>query len=296
MATAADAATGYSYSDSGIKVRVIPHSDGVDVRPLVETIPEDAYVISDPSNYKLGGAPHTTHSSGDQQSGLQIGIWNTAGGALFQGCTWGVTGHTASYTYIVSAGHCFTPAGSVLSGWGYRWATQNISGNEISTTPSAFVYARAYDSNADFDHGRISSPSADTNCYHYAGHCTRKITERISLYAHAVGQTVCATLASDDSTAHPYDCGTVVDADYNEGGLTNRVEVNSMDGHPGDSGAGLHYFNNFHGVLTHVNESESRILFEPAYWVKAYIGASTFDFNCVRSGSWWSSCPISYSN
>jgi hypothetical protein len=289
------AATGYDYSEAGIKVRVIPHGQGVDVESITRDVPNDAFVVAEPRDYVLASQPHTTHSSGNQQSGLQIGIWRS-GPTLFNSCTWGVTGHTAEYTYIVSAGHCFTPEGTVLSGWGHRWATQNASGNVVSTPSSAFVYARARDSSADYDHGRISSPRANTNCYHAAGDCNSLITERISLYAHAVGQTVCVSLAANASTSLSYDCGTVVDADYNEQGYTNRVEVASVAAHLGDSGAGMRYIDNFHGILTSADVPNQMILFEPAYYVKAFIGASTFDFNCVRSGSWWGSCPISYSN
>lgn len=293
---------GFSYSrDFGVRLRLelYPESRNADMDELLKGIPTEQVVVEElPQASEFLNPPAQSHTTGAQQSGIQIGVYGS--GWNVGACTWGIAGHTSSYTYVVTAGHCTTGFGSVLSGWGLRYVTQNGGSTfQISTQPSAFTYARLYDTSATFDHARISSPYADTNCYHGTildshAHCVSPITRRLSLYGHTVGQVICASLG----ITNDYNCGTVSDADWSgyvsNRWTTNRVQVDPFDADHGDSGSGIVAGPTFHGLLTS-GIPGVRIEFEPAYWVKAYIGATSFDINCVRSGSWWGACPIVYS-
>jgi hypothetical protein len=294
------ASIGFNYSDEGVRLRLslYPASHDADLTDLLASVPAGEVLVEyAEAAPELLNLPASSHNEADQQAGLQVGIHWPSTSKL---CTWGISGHTDTYAYVVTAGHCTTGYGTSISGWGLRYVTQNRnSAFVISTQPSAFTYARLYDSAATFDHARISAPYADTNCYHGTptnpnAHCVHPITSRLSLYGHTVGQIVCASLG----LTNDYHCGTVVDTDWTgeiEGHYTvNRVKVDEFEADHGDSGSGMVRYNKLHGLLTGGVPGQY-ILFEQAYWVKAYIGASSFDFNCVPSGSWWASCPVVYS-
>lgn len=301
---------GFHYSDDGLRILVefYPSDQVVDVLASLSGIPEDIVVVEFSNQVPIDlSDPANTHSSSNQQAGLQIGVWGSGWGGNGQGwCTWGMSGHTASYTYVVTAGHCATGHGTSMAGWGLRYVTQNYEGADritISTTPQAFVYARNKDSGATLDHARISSPRANTNCTHgeilnWLAHCEYPITKRLSWYGHEVGDYVCASLGATND----YNCGIVGHTDWEfdiwqpgVGWVTvyGRIRVDGLNAGPGDSGAGVLLGNTLHGLMTNGIPGQW-IAFEPAYFVKAYIGATSFDFNCVKSGSWWAACPVVY--
>ena len=308
--TSASAGVGFNYSDSGVRLRLelYPGSTLADSEPILAGIPRGQVLIIEREGPVEFGAPWRNHGS-SQMAGLRIGIY---GGTEMVPCTWGLSGHTSSFAYLVTAGHCVTGVGTVLSGHGYRSVTQNEwNTNNYISAPNAFVYARNKDTSAALDFARIQLHSnyanSNGNCYHGSTssntvHCVVRTKYRLSLYGHTVGQYVCASLGM---TAQ-FKCGTVVDADmsgvFAGQSFVNRVEAN-ICGTWGDSGSGIINSSTnatIHGILTNgwpcdLPPHIGGVLFVPAYYVKAYIGATSYDFNCVWSGSWWGSCPIVYS-
>lgn len=257
--------------------------DGIPADALLfESIPEDVLSASE-----IGGVTYG-HNTANQQSGLQIGVYNDAR-TVGLGCTWGFTGHTPSYNYVITGGHC-VPDGAGKTSWtGYSdWAQDADSATRVWRGNHAYTYSK---DSARYDAARILSSHADTNCYHSGGSdCGFQITQRLSLYGHTVGQTVCASLGKSNT----YRCGTVTAWPFtgNLGGTSglveNRVEVGGMKAIKGDSGAGAKYANIAHGIISDSNEVDI-VYFVPAYYVKSQLG---FDFNCVRTATHWAACPV----
>lgn len=230
------------------------------------------------------GYPSATHSLADQQPGLQVYITGTS-----NNCTWGHNGHTTTYNYIVSAGHCF--GSSDISGYTSTDVWQNGSSSRNLTSGSTYLYSLK---NSSTDAARISSGYADDNCYHGnqavsspSPHCGWPISSRALWNQWEVGSDrSCASLG----TSNTYRCGYVTDMGVGTG---DHVVV-EMQGSLGDSGSGMKWDYRIDGILTSIAHSPERVLFEQAYEVKSALG---FDFNCgsgktVHSTpSGWGTCP-----
>lgn len=303
------AGVGFSYSDLGVRLQLelYPGFQASDLDALLEGVPQDEVVFvpmaQGPEELDLNWKPHGS----TQMAGLEIGVY---GSGWFLDCTWGLSGHTSSFAYLITAGHCVTPAGTILSGYGARWVKQNPTAENVISASNAFVYARNKDGAAKLDHARIqlhgNYANSNGNKYHgsvssHTAHDSTRTTSRLNFNYHAVGQTVCASLGATGE----FKCGVVTSIDtsgtFRGNSYVNRVKA-SICGTWGDSGAGVIDSGGLnatiHGLLTdgwpcdepiYPNQG---ILFEKAWYVKAYIGASSFDFNCVWSGSWWAPCPV----
>jgi len=303
------AGVGFHYSDSGVRLQLelYPGPQVVDLDALLEGVPRAEVVIMPMSQGPEDlGYPGNNHGS-TQMAGLKIGVH---GSGLFLDCTWGLSGHTSSFAYLITAGHCVTLPGTILSGYGARWVTQNDTSANVISASNAFIYARNKDGSAALDHARIqlhsSYANSNGNKYHgsvssHTAHNSTRTTSRLNFNAHAVGQVVCASLGKTNQ----FRCGTVTST-ATSGFFIGQPYVNrvraSICGTWGDSGAGVIGTGGLnatiHGLLTngwpctdHLYPNQG-ILFEKAWYVKAYMGASSFDFNCVWTGSWWTSCPV----
>jgi hypothetical protein len=69
------------------------------------------------------------------------------------------------------------------------------------------------------------------------------------------------------------------------------IEVDFV-GTGGDSGSGFvgGTSNTWEGL--YMGGTAQHAFFEPAYYVKRDFGLTTWDFNCVKSGSAWIACPV----
>lgn len=290
-------------SSQGIDVKVSPHAPANQVIVTIpepglkipEGIPQSAVkVIIDPEALDIQDA-HTNFNSDHsvllQSPGLRIFLENTAIGFGDGNCTWGMTGHTASFNYIVTAGHCvIDPPTTSISGnknmqvWQY-----GTDGTRISDT-NPWVVAK---DQALSDSARIQADAfADTNCYHTeTSSCGFTMTSRRSLYEYDVGQTVCAAFARSND----YRCPNITElvgsyfSDY-------RIGFERQDGIPqgGDSGSGMKFSKTWDGIYYAGNATTS--YFYPSYSVKTHL---SFDFNCVRGGSsasGWLTCPLGNPN
>ncbi|MCP4965408.1 MAG: hypothetical protein GY926_09250 [bacterium] len=257
----------------------------------IDGVPSDAVRFEDVSpgagDFAEVAGPGYTHTTSNLQSGLEIRVWDLTRHPAFDlRCTWGFTGHTSSYNYLVTAGHCVAKAGSQDYWTGYTdWQQDGEAATGVWRGDNRFTVASH---TARYDAARIMSSYADTNCYHQYTDCGTTIQKRLSLYGHMPGQTVCASLGKSNT----YRCGLVIDWPFTgvlPGGdfVENRVGA-GMLAISGDSGAGLKYATIAHGILAESNQSDI-VYFVPAYYVKSKLG---FDFNCVRSGSHWAACPI----
>jgi hypothetical protein len=91
-------------------ILTVPKPDAVE--ELVKSIaPDGAVRIVQGPGTRAEGATDTVHSAGAQQPGLRIEVYdepsNPQSGADYnQRCTWGVNGHTNTYNYLITAGHC----------------------------------------------------------------------------------------------------------------------------------------------------------------------------------------------
>jgi hypothetical protein len=233
------------------------------------------------------GAPDTTHSEADQMPGLRIAI---AGGW----CTWGINGHTSSYNYLVTAGHCGGATYDDFVGW--TNGLEIYQNNSFLLTPgSQYVYSI---NTEPYDMKRMSTPQADSNCYHSNGHCIKNIRWRALHNSWEVGSDlVCATLGNTGA----YQCGFVVEENYSstasgcEGGRWVRYDIDTSGG---DSGSGLIGPVQSPGDTTidaiHACGSGTSGFGNTAFDVKTQLG---FDFNCAstavtgRAASAWGACP-----
>lgn len=255
------------------------------------SIPSDAIVVvhdpdeASPDDLHLNFT--SDHSVLQQSPGLKVYMINSGEGWDNGGCTWGMTGHTTSYNYVVTNGHCvIDPPTTSISGELDVEVWQNgTDGTRISDANDPYVVARDHDLS---DSARIQAdPYGDTNCYHTeSSSCGFTMTSRRSLYNYAVGQAVCAAFGQSNDYLCPNISkliGTYFD-DY-------RLQFPRIDGKPnsGDSGSGMKFANTWDGIA--YAKDTTYAYFYPAYSVKTDL---QFDFNCVTGGnpSGWGSCPL----
>lgn len=272
---------------------VTPSPELIDVS-LLGLVPANLVTVSEEPAVVPNSSPSGTHSAADQQAGLQIEM--DPGYAAF--CTWGLSGHTSSYNYLVTDSHCLSSTYENFSGWSYVVEVQQNDVFELTPGP-AYVYAKnVYNTDA----ARISSQYADSNCYHESGvDCGGFFRYRSLNNSWEVNSDMtCASLG----TSNVYECGFIVEENYVEtspaceGNRWVRYGITTIGG---DSGAGLVYSSGSGGQLAidalHQcsNGAYGSVYFGmTAYWVKTELG---FDYNCAssvvnsRAASAWGACP-----
>ena len=171
-----------------------------------------------------------THPEAEQQPGLQIEL--DPGGI----CTWGINGHSTSWNYLVTAGHCGDPPFEEFAG-AFTDDLEIHQDDSFELTPGS-QYLESLNS-AGWDMKRMASPQADSNCYHAVGSCIRYVQWRALHNSWEVGSDiVCASLG----TTNTYICGTVAEENYSstaagcEGSRWVRYDIDTSGG---DSGSGL---------------------------------------------------------
>lgn len=284
-------------------ILTVPKPDAV--AELVKSLdPDGAVRVVQGAGVRVEVATDTVHSAGAQQPGLRIEVWdvpsNGQGGGFYnQRCTWGVNGHTNTYNYMITAGHCLTGHPNHV---GRLYAPEfkvrqgSTSGFDL-TGSSAFVVSQTSSSPSSgiTDAARIQSGYANDNCYHGSvslsggGHCAYSIRYRASHMSWEIGSDV--TCASSGKTT-TWRCGWILE-EYAVTATLGRLVRNSMASQIGDSGSGmLGNGNTIDGI--HVAGSGSNAYFVTAYDVKRLLG---FDYNCAstavaRAANQWGSCPI----
>ncbi|MCP4964732.1 MAG: hypothetical protein GY926_05810 [bacterium] len=289
-----DAAVLINSTGTGRRLEIVtPEPDLLDPW-LASVVPVELVTVTVGENDRISSGPSYTHSAADQQAGLQIEI--DPGYATF--CTWGVSGHTSTYNYIVTAGHCGTSTYENFSGTSYAFEIQQNDTFDLTPGPSYVHSFYGYNQDAK----RVSSQYADNNCYHADGHCTGFIRYRSLNNSWEVGSDMtCASLG----TTNAWECGWIAEENYVS--TSSACEGNqwvryTIDTSPGDSGSGLVYWSGS-GVqlaidaIHHCSVAASGGLDGigmTAYRVKQTLG---FDYNCAssavtsRSASNWGSCP-----
>jgi hypothetical protein len=274
-------------TSQGRLIEVIVEDAGEITKDILDVAPDDLVTVTEAPLGGEMGTPTSTHSEAEQQPGLQIefdpGTW----------CNWGHNGHTSSYNYIVTAGHCGGTDYDDYNNWAsYLEIHQNDS---FHLTPGTqWVYSRNTDG---WDMFRMSSPQADSNCYHADTSCNRNMSWRTLHNSWEEGiDYVCASLG----TTNDYNCGVVQEWDYVstmagcEGSRWVRFDIDTQ---PGDSGAGLMYpvaapDSTVDGIFACATTTFS--FGNTAYDVKNRLA---FDYNCSRSvvtgrsASSWGACP-----
>lgn len=229
-------------------------------------------------------SPGSTHSASHQMSGLEIEV--DPGGW----CTWGITAHTQSYFYAITAGHCGPNNQDNFSGWTSNYEVHQNNSRHL-TPGDTFVFS-IHD--ADGDAKRFSTDYADTNCYH-AGNtpdCRRFIEWRAWLNSWEVGSDKdCVSLGRSNT----YRCGYILEESASPGGDCegSRWVRIGVQGSLGDSGSGFIHPTaggaTFTALLACVGGSNTWSL--PAYHVENELG---IDINCSSQEIWSSSYPSSW--
>ena len=281
------AAARINSTSKGRVIEVVSPKPALISRTVFSVAPADLVFVTEGSVDAPMGAPNTTHSEAEQQPGLRIEL--DPGGW----CTWGVNGHTSNWNYLVTAGHCGGATFDNFVGW-----TDDLEihqNNSFHLTPgSQFVHSIRSE---PYDMKRMSTPQADSNCYHAVGNCIRNVRWRALHNSWEVGSDiVCASLGN----SAVYQCGVVLEENYTsngagcEGSRWVRFDIAVIGG---DSGSG------FIGPVASPDvtidailacQSGSASFGNTAYDVKTQLG---FDFNCAstpvtgRAASAWGACP-----
>lgn len=249
------------------------------------------------------GKPAATHSYSQQQPGLRIYVKDPpsnppAGLNAFILCTWGVNGHTNSYNYLVTAGHCLTAHENYVGQLGNPFDVFQNSAQTRKltvTTPWVISETSSSPSSGKTDATRIQSNYANDNCYHGAyylsggGHCRYPIRYRASHNSWEINaDTTCASLGRSNT----WRCGYILEENAVSAAVSRLVR-NSITTQIGDSGSGmLGGSDTIDGI--HVAGVNGYAHFVTAYDVKRRLG---FDFNCAngqatKAANQWGACPI----
>jgi len=296
-----------SYSPAGVTVEV--RSDGgrtTEQALLNSKIDTEGLLFTDLPVIEDAGLPRQTHDWVDLQPGLAIRINRFASGE--GNCGWGFNGHTNSYNYLTTSGHCFTPSeiASPVSRWHSNTefvVSQTHSGTYPRIVHPASFYLK-YDHDGHRDAARLQTGYADDNCSHGPaipasgppgsgdpgsdGHCTRPMAKRAQHTTYDVGDISCAHL----SATNVWRCGNILATGV---GDDNRQVEYSMNIKLGDSGTGLLYSNIIDGlVTTRVGSTKMRMI--TAWDVMLTVGGGGFSFNCHpterhTSAGGWGTCP-----
>lgn len=256
--------------------------------------PSDAYSIVEAAPFTELGLPQTQHSFTDQQPGLAIAV-GSGSGTAGESCTWGFNGHTGSYSYVVSAGHCASATYDTFTGWIYGDGLFEISQTYSTSSPWPRIITPGdtylVSKNGLYDMLRAESTYANDNCYHGSGsgtgaHCQWPMANRASHNSWEIGSDqTCASLGKSNT----YRCGYILEENF-EGGRTVRADIDNIGG---DSGSGAKWDYTIDGII--VEGSGTEVLFQTSYDVETQLG---FDFNCASPGphyllpSEWDPCPV----
>ncbi len=220
------------------------------------------------------------------------------------GATWAFNGHTSSFSYMVTCGHCFPSgyqnnAGNWIGEAVNFW--QGYPGDSAhDLTPGDTFIVSVYQPASNLDAGRAETLYADDNCYHSdydvqspPSHCGWYMVHRAldNSWEESVDRSCASTPSSGKEwgAAYDYRCGYILDVPYL--GTNVRVDVTVRGG---DSGAGFKWDYRIDGVLTSY-DIYNKAIFMTAFDVKTTLG-STFDYNCASTKStlqpWdWATCP-----
>lgn len=255
-------------------------------------IPPAAFSVVKGDVRSEASRPSTTHSLGNQQPGLEI--WVRGG----SGCTWGFNGHTQSYHYIVTAGHCLFPVYQNYAGWVGSGVEIDQNGDPSRNLTPGNTYIKSVNVDDGIDAARIESSYADDNCYHGKHgltspppHCGWPMAHRAEHNSWEVGSDMtCASLGNSNT----YRCGLILEESWGVSGRKVRVAMNVRQG---DSGAGMKWNYRIDGILVDLLPN-SEALFHTAYDVQTALAGGSFSFNCYSPGSIvrsnpqnWGTCP-----
>lgn len=246
-------------------------------------------VVEGPGDSTMTG-PSATHNEPNQHAGLQIEL--DPGG----NCTWGANGHTSSYNYLVSAGHCGTDNFN-----GFTTSGNNIhQNNSFHLTPGQQYLWSRYAGDG-WDMMRMSTPQADNNCYHAAGNCKKYIRWFAEHNSWELGSdVVCASRGSSNG----YKCGFILEENYPSSGECEGDRWVRWSGLylDGDSGSGaIGTYPNTQASIDAIASCKGGTTLATGYAfgntasdVRTFLG---FDFNCASSKklnqgpAWWAPCP-----
>lgn len=249
---------------------------------------ESLVVVSEGPVARPESNPTGTHSASKQQPGLEI--YERESGDI---CTWGVNGHTSSFNYILTAGHC----GVTAKGDDYSAYTNELElyQNDSFHLTSGSVYVKSeYDTAVDAK--RVSSSYANDNCYHAGADCRRFIRYRALHNSWDINSDIdCASLGRTND----YRCGLVVQENADDNGcIVNDLARIDVDTRGGDSGSGFVHPRSSGATFTalHVcggGPGDTQSLSVTAFDVKNNLD---FDYNChsstaIRSPTQWGTCP-----
>ena len=234
--------------------------------------------------------PTDTHPEAEQQPGLSIEL--DPGG----GCTWGINGHSTSWNYLVTAGHC---GGDTFGDFaGFTDDLEVHQNDSFELTPGS-QYVESFNS-VGWDFKRVATPQADSNCYHAVGSCIRYVEWRAFVNSWEIGSDiVCASMG----TTNTYECGAVLEENFvgsGSGCEGSRWVRYDIDTSGGDSGSGLIGPVASPAVTIdaiHACGSGTWGFGNTAYDVMTQSGL-TWDFNCAasvvtgRAPTAWGACPV----
>lgn len=253
---------------------------------VIDGIPSSLLTVSQGELDVTEGNPVNMHVEVNQMPGLGISCPGD--------CMWGSNGHRFWSNYLVTAGHCGPLPFEDFEGTVDGNVEFNQSGFDL--TPGS-QYQVSIRDGSTFDMKIISSPQADSNCYHTNQNrqeCFRFISERALHNSWEVGaDTVCAMLR----TTGQYECGFVVEENVTSTCGISRAVRYAIDTSPGDSGAGLIWPEDPPSAsidAIHACGGGAFGLGNTAYDVQNELG---FEFNCSHifardvSASAWSNCP-----
>jgi len=272
-------------------IEVVIPDPGTLPTEVVAKIPADLVVVTAGPVAETQSGPSSTHVEGSQQPGLQIEF--DGGG----NCTWGANGHTSSYNYVVTAGHCGVDPFEDFLGW-VNSVPENMEVHQNNsfhlTAGNTFVYSRRA---GGWDMKRFSSDYADSNGYHADGDWATFIRYRALHNSWEINSDlVCASMGTSNS----YECGYILEENASltcSGNSGSRWVRYDIDTDLGDSGAGIEGFlgQNYMTIdAIHACGGGSWGHGNTAYDVKQRLA---FDYNCRsslqtnRPTSYWGACP-----
>lgn len=262
---------------------------------LLDGFPDDAVEILEIDGFETldSGNPATDHAPSDATAGILAEVTRLSGSTVQ--CTWGLSGHTNSFNYFVSAGHCFQ-SGSDISG---RFTTDAELGSSLGTYnyTTGERYILSNDSAARGDMGRISGPNsiAGTNCMHWQDNPCAWGMERLA--RNGTWEVGADMTCGSFGKSNKYECNVIERVNQESGGHTNLVTTR-IEIQPGDSGTGMHWGETIDGLQIregNLRFRKDRVFFHTAEDVRSGLRGS-FDFNCWHNGqqnrppSFWTPC------
>lgn len=279
-------------------------------------IPDDAYKlqVKEMASVVTAGEwvnnSYYSKSQSYQQPGLRMSVRDDDDYSNVAYCTWGFNGHTSSYLYMITAGHCVhdIPGGAYSSGTsGWVESFQPGTSNIRLTDPNS-SYGDPYAGYAVWrgwghdstktDSARIEvGDYADSNCYWSTSDCAKTITKRQSLNRQddAVGDYVGFSASAENKYKTGY--VTKYGDKWINIGLFGFVHIEEMEWVGatvigGDSGGGVVSGSMAIGIVDALDNERNEMMFSHIYNSKTELG---YEPNCVRNSSTatgWGDCPV----